>query len=1067
MAWTQIGLTTPGATSFTDTGTAAESAYVYRVRATNGAGDSGYAVPSSDVMYSLFGTGFGVVTPSAGTGVPRVYDIGPGQKYQNIADLDWSKLGPGDTVNIHYKPGGYHELFQISTRGTATARITINGIPDPVTGALPVIDGYQAVLAPQFVNSYAALSGSGAVVIGVRPNYAVGYKPGYITIQNLQVQNAYQGNSNNTFTDYNGLKKAYGLVGAGIYLERAENVTIKGCTINGNGQGVFGAGQSGFDRLLMGVTLDGNYIYGNGNIGSDRQHNTYIEGIDTLYQNNRYGSLRSGALGAGLKDRSVGLIIRNNYIEGGAHQLQLPEAENQSDLAVTLESYHQVFVYGNTLVAPSGSASSIVFYGGDGGQDVKYRKGILSLYNNTMITRSDASQVYKITGVKLATSGETVDARNNIFAAVPNTAGARSPVFNLVADNNNAYFGQNWVPSNYAISFGAFTGHAGGTKNLIIGSSVEPGFVSPTNGDYHLKATSAAIDASGQIAGTLSAHPVDREYLDPRTSRPRLVAGRALDLGAFEYTGGGSGGAVVESAVVVAKFGMSAPSITAAGSSFTITVTAIANSGAIATGYRGTVRFTSSDVLAGLPSDYTFTAADAGVHTFTITLRTSGTRSINLADKATSSVVGSATLTVNAATVSVIQLSAPTVAASGSSFSVTATAKDAYGNIATGYRGTVRFTSSDVLAGLPSDYTFTAADAGVHTFTITLRTSGTRSINLADKATSSVVGSATLTVNATGQPYAVGTDAGPVTTVALFNSDGSVRFRVRPFGDSYTGGASVATGDVTGDGIPDVVVGSKGGMFSQAVIIDGATGKVRSEQLLGANYYYGQVSVAVGDVTGDGIADIALGTDEGGARVRVYRGGNYAKLTEFLAGPVIGYWGQTRLALGDLNADGKADLAVAGLYTTGTAVFGFDGSSLRVGGTPIAMFNSFSPGSVVTGKGVSLAIGDMNSDGYGDLILGAGEWGNGRVVAYSGKSLVQSNAQVLLAQFLPPNVDFVTGVRVAARDLNGDGKSDVLAASWDSLIAFAGGGLPTIGASPSVIRVSDPFSDSKGKMWVG
>ena len=47
---------------------------------------------------------------------------------------------------------------------------------------------------------------------------------------------------------------------------------------------------------------------------------------------------------------------------------------------------------------------------------------------------------------------------------------------------------------------------------------------------------------------------------------------------------------------------------------------------------------------------------------------------------------------------------------------VTVTAKDAYGNMATGYTGTVHFTSSDGQAVLPANYTFVAGDAGIHTF---------------------------------------------------------------------------------------------------------------------------------------------------------------------------------------------------------------------------------------------------------------------------------------------------------------------------------------------------------------
>ena len=47
---------------------------------------------------------------------------------------------------------------------------------------------------------------------------------------------------------------------------------------------------------------------------------------------------------------------------------------------------------------------------------------------------------------------------------------------------------------------------------------------------------------------------------------------------------------------------------------------------------------------------------------------------------------------------------------------------DAFGNTVTGYRGKVKFTSTDTQASLPADYTFTAADAGIHTFTVALKT---------------------------------------------------------------------------------------------------------------------------------------------------------------------------------------------------------------------------------------------------------------------------------------------------------------------------------------------------------
>src|SRR5262249_13155576 len=75
-------------------------------------------------------------------------------------------------------------------------------------------------------------------------------------------------------------------------------------------------------------------------------------------------------------------------------------------------------------------------------------------------------------------------------------------------------------------------------------------------------------------------------------------------------------------------------------------------------------------------------------------------------------------------------LPSPATAATPGTFTVPV--QDAFGNTATDYRGTVHFTSSDGQAALPADYTFTAADNGVHTFTATLKTAGTQSITATD-----------------------------------------------------------------------------------------------------------------------------------------------------------------------------------------------------------------------------------------------------------------------------------------------------------------------------------------------
>ena len=189
--------------------------------------------------------------------------------------------------------------------------------------------------------------------------------------------------------------------------------------------------------------------------------------------------------------------------------------------------------------------------------------------------------------------------------------------------------------------------------------------------------------------------------------------------------------------------GLSSPRT--AGTTGSIRVTATDAYGNRIHTYLGTVHFSSSDPQAKLPANYTFTAADAGTHVFSanVILKTAGTQSVIATDTVTSTIKGAQSdIVVNAAALSklvVSGLSSPRTAGSWGSIRVTAT--DAYGNRIHGYLGTVHFTSSDARAKLPANYKFTAADAGTHVFSVTLKTAGTQSVSATDTATSSVEGS--------------------------------------------------------------------------------------------------------------------------------------------------------------------------------------------------------------------------------------------------------------------------------------------------------------------------------------
>jgi hypothetical protein len=188
-----------------------------------------------------------------------------------------------------------------------------------------------------------------------------------------------------------------------------------------------------------------------------------------------------------------------------------------------------------------------------------------------------------------------------------------------------------------------------------------------------------------------------------------------------------------------------------AGSSFSVTVTALDPYNNTATSYAGTVDVTSSDGQGILPSDYTFTAGDAGVHAFTsgVTLKTAGNQTVTATDTVTSSITGGATVAVNAAAASTMIVAGfPSPVSAGTAGSFTVTLTDAYGNVASGYTGTVHFTSSSAKAVLPANYTFTSADAGWHAFSAKLKSAGTQSITATDTVSKNLHGTdSTITVN--------------------------------------------------------------------------------------------------------------------------------------------------------------------------------------------------------------------------------------------------------------------------------------------------------------------------------
>ena len=216
-----------------------------------------------------------------------------------------------------------------------------------------------------------------------------------------------------------------------------------------------------------------------------------------------------------------------------------------------------------------------------------------------------------------------------------------------------------------------------------------------------------------------------------------------------------------------ATFAITAPSQITAGVPFSSKVTVSDAFGNGVKNYFGTVHFSTSAASAGLPADYTFNSADAGVHNFTLTLNTGGSQTLSVADTNNPLINVSASASVKAAAASSFAATFPRTATAGVGQSVTVTAMDAFGNVSTGYTGTVTFSSSDVQAGLPANYLFTTKDGGVHSFSVTLRTPGSQSLTVADTANASLTASQTgIMVSASTAPIAAFSVSGFTATTA-------------------------------------------------------------------------------------------------------------------------------------------------------------------------------------------------------------------------------------------------------------------------------------------------------------
>ncbi|GGH69742.1 hypothetical protein GCM10011318_11070 [Phaeocystidibacter marisrubri] len=270
---------------------------------------------------------------------------------------------------------------------------------------------------------------------------------------------------------------------------------------------------------------------------------------------------------------------------------------------------------------------------------------------------------------------------------------------------------------------------------------------------------------------------------------------------------------------------------------------------------------------------------------------------------------------------------------------------------------------------------------------------------------------------------------------------------------AYFGNSVSTAGDVNGDGYSDVIVGAyyyTNGQSDEGaahVYLGSSTGLSSTPaNILESNQagaYFGYAVSSAGDVNGDGYSDVIVGayrydngqSEEGAAYVYLgsATGLSSTPANIFESNQVSARFGSSVSSAGDVNGDGYSDVIVgANQYTNGQsnegAAYVYLGSSTGLSSTPANIFESNQAGAFF-GNFVSSA-GDVNGDGYSDVIVGAyaydnGQSNEGRAYVYLGSSTGLSSTPANIFESNQVSANFGNSVS-SAGDVNGDGYSDVI-----------------------------------------
>jgi hypothetical protein len=512
--------------------------------------------------------------------------------------------------------------------------------------------------------------------------------------------------------------------GGGIYNADTGTVGVVGSDFDA-GRSVRGAAieNAGGTVTVSQSTFTGNYVTLPQGVGGG------IDNSGTMTVDHSSITSNTASIGGGAYNETGGTLTVDSCTLTANTGCALGNADGTLTVTDSTLQGNRAFQFANTLgsgggIFSTGSTtvidSTLIGNYASGGGGIYQSAGSLTVVGSTLTANTVISRVLPSKGGGIYNlSSVPVVLRNTIVAGNVNYGTNGGPDINGAVDPASSY---NLI----GIGDGTVTGIRNGSQGNQVGTVARP--IDPLLGplgDYGgptqtmpLQAGSPALNAGDPgLAGT----PDQRGVV--RSSR--------VNIGAFQAS--------------AASLAISAPDTVTAGVPFDFTVWAVDPYGDVDLSYVGSFHL---GILPEFPdlADGVFTPADHGLVRFVgIGLYQAGTDTI----VAAGDLSGQTNLTVNPGAAAGFVLLSPSNAVSGTPFDVTIIAVDAYGNTATGYTGTIHFTTSDNDPGvvLPPDYTFQPGDAGMVTFSggVTLITAGDQTITVTD-VSSGITGSTVVTL---------------------------------------------------------------------------------------------------------------------------------------------------------------------------------------------------------------------------------------------------------------------------------------------------------------------------------